>query len=307
MSLKVLRKHLSSHEQQLALFALPLQIDEEQAKDDGEYDQQNMADENDSDQSCHLSSVQKIYRSLMHDATNLNSQKKHVPGSASSSPKEMREDERRRLSGCAPLPPSGSCNHERTSSNDYNLTVVTPRDNYYDLADHSASSHASSGASGSTRRRKNHNPARKRKEAEEESLKQVRFHFRRPKAHAKERAESQLAENLSPSTTGKPTTQRREAIGDTASAESLNQLYISGICRLPQIHRDDCVLVSHTNFELDNVKNTRNSSPSELDADIYTDGTIRRQDERTISPSRSCTPPEVAKGKSCATSISLEL
>ncbi|KAH6027842.1 hypothetical protein HBI83_049120 [Parastagonospora nodorum] len=94
----------------------------------------------------------------------------------------------------APLSPSRSRNHERASSNDYNLSVVTPRDDYYDLADRSASSHASSGASGSSRRRKDHDAARKRKEEEEENVKQVRFDLGRTEARANERAESQLAE-----------------------------------------------------------------------------------------------------------------
>jgi hypothetical protein len=93
----------------------------------------------------------------------------------------------------APLSP-GKSHHGRSSSNDYNLTLVAPRDDYHDLGDRSASSHASSGASGSSRRRKDHDQTRKKNDEAEENAKQVRFDLGRAEGRAKERAESQLAE-----------------------------------------------------------------------------------------------------------------
>jgi hypothetical protein len=125
----------------------------------------------------------------------------------------------------APSSPSKSRIRGGTSSANYNLTVVTPHGNphesyasdglsphdYQDFADRSASSHASSGASTKSRKgketeqpRKGKDGERKRQEelsrevadalAKEENIKQVRFELDRPKARAKERAETLLAE-----------------------------------------------------------------------------------------------------------------
>lgn len=105
----------------------------------------------------------------------------------------------------APSSPSRSGAHGKTSSYDYNLSVVAPRGHshesrlqdhdYHDFADRSASSHASSGASGPSRRRKDPEQSRKRNDEDEENVKQVRFELGRANSRAEERAETRLAES----------------------------------------------------------------------------------------------------------------
>jgi hypothetical protein len=111
------------------------------------------------------------------------------------------------------------------SSGNYNLTTVTPHNysqdpyspedvahrDYHDFADRSASSHASSGVSDKSRRSRNHDQPRKKKDDDrinqqdsdreitdamdkEENIKQVRFELGRADSRAKERGETVLAE-----------------------------------------------------------------------------------------------------------------
>lgn len=125
----------------------------------------------------------------------------------------------------APSSPSRQRIHGGASSNNYNLTVVTPHGysqdphapdgsshhDYHDFADRSASSHASSGASSKSRRGRDHDQSRKSKDEErrrqeeldheladaldrEENVKQVRFELGRADSRARERAETHLAE-----------------------------------------------------------------------------------------------------------------
>jgi hypothetical protein len=105
----------------------------------------------------------------------------------------------------APPSPGRSGAHGRTSSYDYNLAPVAPRghshdsrsqdNDYHDFADRSASSHASSGASGHSRRRKESEQPRKGHDEEEENRKQVRFELGRANSRKESRAESKLAES----------------------------------------------------------------------------------------------------------------
>jgi hypothetical protein len=103
----------------------------------------------------------------------------------------------------APPSPNKSKAHGKASSYDYNLSVVTPHGRshearsqdheYHDFADRSASSHASSGASGHSRRRKESEQPRKGHDDEEENRKQVRFELGRANSRKESRAETKLA------------------------------------------------------------------------------------------------------------------
>ncbi|KAL5115194.1 hypothetical protein ACEQ8H_006948 [Pleosporales sp. CAS-2024a] len=107
--------------------------------------------------------------------------------------------------------PAKKKHHARASSNDYMVSLVTPRHDYHDLADPSASSHAGSGASGNSRRRKDQDPPRNKHAEEEENVKQVRFELGRSEGRAKERAESQLAEKEKQRASDREEARRRKA------------------------------------------------------------------------------------------------
>jgi hypothetical protein len=125
----------------------------------------------------------------------------------------------------APSSPSRPRIQTGGSSNNYSTHVVTPKTyapdthtpdglyplDYPEFADRSASSHASSGASGQSRRGKEQDYASRKKDderrrqeeldhdvaealAKEENVKQVRFELGRAESRAKERAENIIAE-----------------------------------------------------------------------------------------------------------------
>ncbi|KAF2824136.1 hypothetical protein CC86DRAFT_51040 [Ophiobolus disseminans] len=122
----------------------------------------------------------------------------------------------------APSSPSKSRANAGTSSNSYNTTVITPHGvesrtadgylthDYQDMGDRSASSRASSGASGKSRRGKEPERTGRRKDDErkrqeelarevaeslaQENKKQVRFEVGRAESRATERAENLLAQ-----------------------------------------------------------------------------------------------------------------
>ncbi|KAH7071008.1 hypothetical protein FB567DRAFT_213356 [Paraphoma chrysanthemicola] len=128
-------------------------------------------------------------------------------------------------SSAVPPSPSKSRGAIGISSGGYNITVVSPKDrsydavasdslsaaDYHDFADRSASSHAGSGASGKSRRPRDPEPPRKKRDeerrrqeetdretadarAKDENAKQVRFVLGRAEGRAKERSETLLAE-----------------------------------------------------------------------------------------------------------------
>jgi hypothetical protein len=141
----------------------------------------------------------------------------------------------------APSSPSKSRIRGGTSPTNYKVTEVTPHGNaheayspdslaphdYHDFADRSASSHASSGASNKSRKGKETEQPRKGKDSErrrqeelahevaeklakEENVKQVRFEIERPKARAKERAETLFAEKEKQRAEDREETRRRK-------------------------------------------------------------------------------------------------
>ena len=141
----------------------------------------------------------------------------------------------------APSSPSKPRGQTSISSGGYNITLVTPNDrthdthaseslyaaDYHDFADRSASSHASSGASGKSRRPRDSEQPRKKKDeerrrqeqmdredaetrAKDENVKQVRFELGRAESRAKERAETLLAEKEKQRAADREETRRRE-------------------------------------------------------------------------------------------------
>ncbi|KAF2029712.1 hypothetical protein EK21DRAFT_67159 [Setomelanomma holmii] len=131
----------------------------------------------------------------------------------------------------APSSPSRARGHTSTGSGGYNITVMAPRNSAQDAhtseglfatdypADRSASSKASSGASSKSRRvREPEQPRRKKDEERRQNVKQVRFELGRAESRAKERAETQYAEHEKQRALDREEARRQKQVRDDEAA-----------------------------------------------------------------------------------------